>query len=109
MIKIIKHKSPFILLTFSLVFAICSYFGFYSSIFVYLGDVVGYSIITNVFMYGYYMNRHFCVSTKVAVLGLFSLNVFSLLQKYFNVNLIVYDIFIIFIVIMIISFLKIKK
>ena len=109
MIKFVKHKTPFILLTASLIFAISSYFGFYVSIFVYLGDILGYSIMTNLFMYAYYMNNHFCTSTKVAVLGLFALNIFSLLQKYFNLELIVYDIFICIIAIFVISFLKINK
>lgn len=106
MINFIKNKTPFLLLFFSAVFTVCSYFEFYISAFQYLGDITGYSIVTNLFMYSYYMNKRYCTETKVAVLGLFSLNICNLIQMFFNLNLVIYDAFIIIITFIILLFYK---
>lgn len=109
MVKFIKKYTPFILIILSLLFSICSYFDFYLDVFKYLGDVVGYSLLTNIFMYSYYMNKHFCASTKIAVLGLFFLNIFNLFWLYFEINGGMYDLLILLIVIFIIIFLKTRR
>ena len=104
--ELIKHKTPFVLLFFSMMSVVCGYFEFYLPIFKYLGDIIGYSILTNIFMYAIYMNKNYCTSTKVAVLGLISLNVFNIIQLYFNINLVVYDVFLILIILAILSLIE---
>lgn len=97
------------MITLSLLFALCSYFGIYFEWFKYLGDLVGYSLLNNVFMYLYYVNKHFCTSTKIAVLGLISLNIFNLIYLWCGVNGGLYDLILLSIIIMILVFLKVRK
>lgn len=106
--KIIRDKIPFILLGFSLITTILSYFNIYLEIYKYLGDLVGYSILTGVFMYSVYMNKKYCTSTKIAVLGLITLNLFNIVYNAFNINGVIYDFFIIFITLIILTVYKYK-
>ena len=108
MINFIRNKTPFILLGFSLLFSICSYFEWYFIAFKYLGDLIGYSLFTNIFMFFYYNRKAFCTSTKIAVLGLISLNIFNLLYLYLDINGGLYDLLIIAITFFVLIYLKIK-
>ena len=96
--KIIRDYAPFIMLLYSFIFAILSYFEFYYAWFKYLPDAVGYSIFTNIFMLTVYMNKKYCHATKIAVLGLISLNVLNLMYVTFNINGVLYDIYLILII-----------
>lgn len=106
--KIIRDKMPFVLLFFTMVLTILKYFEVYSVYYKYLGDILGYSILTNVFMYSVYMNKKYCTSTKVAVLGLTALNVFNIIYTAFDIQGVVYDIFFIVIVSLILIIYKFK-
>ena len=108
MINFIKHKTPFILLGVSFIFALCSYFEWYFEIFIYLADTVGYSITTNVFMFLYYNRSEFCSSTKIAIVGLLSLNVMNLLYLCFGVSGGLYDLLLLTIVFFVLIYLKFK-
>lgn len=108
MVKLIKDKAPFILLACNFIFIICKYFGIYEFMFAYLGDLVGYSLLTNIFMYIVYNNKRYCTATKMAVLGLISLNIFSLVWKATDINGIVYNFFLIIIIALILVIHKFK-
>lgn len=97
----IRNYTPFIMLSYSLVFAVCSYFEFYISLFNYLGDLIGFSIFTNVFMLAVYWNKKYCASTKICVLGLIALNICNMIYKYFDVNYALYDIYLILTIFMV--------
>jgi hypothetical protein len=107
--KLIRDKIPFVLLFLNLVFVVLSYFEWYHESFIYLGNICGYSILTNLFMYNVYMNKKYCVPTKFAVLGLFLLNIFDIIYLAFNISGAIYDIFLILTIILVLTFLKIKK
>ncbi|QQV90902.1 hypothetical protein M1M24_gp31 [Polaribacter phage Freya_1] len=109
MVKLIKHRIPFILLSISFISALCSYFEIYADYFNNLGDLFGYSILTNLFMLFYYSNRSFCDATRLAVISLFSLNVVNLLYLYFGVNGGMYDLILLSLIILILILLKIQK
>ena len=104
--KNIREYAPFVILGYSLVFSILSYFEFYRSWFVYLPDLLGYSIFTNLFMYSVYMNKRYCTATKTCVFGLMLLNFFNLMYIALDVNGLVYDIYLL---IIIIAVLVVKK
>ena len=97
------------MLAISAICALCSYFSFYPSIFRYLPDLVGYSIITNLFMISVYMNKRYCDATKVCVLGLIALNMFSLISYGFEFYAPVYDLYIITIIFIVAILIKRKK
>lgn len=107
--KLIRDRIPFVLLFLNLVFVVLSYFDWYNEVFIYLGNICGYSILTNIFMYTVYVNKKYCESTKIAVLGLFLLNIFDIIYLTFNVSGAIYDIFLILTIILVLTFLKIKK
>jgi len=104
---LIRNYAPFIMLGYSLLFSIASYFGFYFSWYRFLPDLVGYSIFTNLFMYSVYMNKRYCTSTKVAVLGLLCLNVLNLVYELFNMNGLIYDVYLLIIVCLVLVIKKI--
>lgn len=100
---------PFVLLFLSGVFSVCSYFEFYAFWFGYLGDLVGYSILTNLFMYSVYFNKKYCDATKVAVLGLSVLNLCNLYSLCIDRFSPIYEIYIIAITILLSVLIKKKK
>lgn len=57
----------------------------------------------------YYSNRKFCDSTRVAVIGLLSLNVLNILYLKLNVNGGVYDLVLLSFIILIIILLKLQN
>lgn len=106
--KLIRDKIPFVLLGISLIFTIFKYYEVYFAFYKYLGDLVGYSILTNIFMLSVYLNKRYCSATKVTVLGLIALNLFNIVYNAFGVNGVIYDFFIIFITLIIVIVYKFK-
>ena len=108
MLKTFRDKAPFILLAFNLLLILCRFLNIYSPIYNYLGNCIGYSIFTNLFMWSVYANKKYCTSTKVAVIGLIALNILDIIWIAFKVDGSVYDFFTILIVIFIIVTYKYK-
>lgn len=116
--KFIREYAPFIMLGYSLIFAVLSYFDFYKFWYDYLSQSVGFSLFTSFYMYAHYANRKYCDATKIAVYGLMLCNLVALFCVYFEnnkesysfeINNDLYDIFIILIVFIVMLFTEIKK
>ena len=65
----------------------CSSIEYYNVVFKYLGDLVGYSILTNIVFIFLYFRKSFCLQTKIAVIGLLFMNVLSIVFNYNEVFL----------------------
>lgn len=50
----------------------------------FIGDLLGYSLLTDLFMLYMVFNLRFCIPTKIAVIGLCALTMFSLLNPILN-------------------------
>ena len=103
-----RDKAPFILLAFNLLLIGCRFLDVYVYFYKYLGDLVGYSIVTNLFMLSVYMNKKYCTSTKIAVIGLIALNILNLIWLSFGIDGIVYDFVLLLIIIFILITHKYK-
>lgn len=83
--KIDKHKLitlvPFVMLFLSLMSGIFSSTDWYRVIAPYLGDTVGFSMLTNLVFMFIYFRRSFCDETKIAVSGLMVMSVLGLVLK----------------------------
>ena len=100
---------PFVMLGVTLLCAICSNFDFYSDIFIYLPDVLGYSILTNiVFLYHFSFNKY-CNVTRSAVWGLLVMNLVSIATKNTEYYSSLYDIYIVSAVLISMLIFKIKR
>jgi len=75
----IVNKIPFVMITTSGIFAYISHLGFYKEIYHFLGDIIGYSIITNIVFIKHYHREAFCNPTKASVYGLLLMNVVNLI------------------------------
>ena len=84
-----KHKIitaiPFFMLFITATSAYCSYLDYYNNIFIYLGDLFGYSITTNIVFVFLYFRKSFCIQTKIAVLSLLLMNVISVIFAHNNI------------------------
>lgn len=49
-----------------------------------LGDILGYSLLTDLFMIYMVFNLRFCIQTKISVIGLTCLTIVSLLNHVLN-------------------------
>jgi hypothetical protein len=78
--KLLRDKAPFIMLGITIVVTLLSYLDIYFTMFRYLPDLIGYSLLTNLFMLSVYMNKRYCDATKICVLGLIALNMFNLIS-----------------------------
>lgn len=116
--RFIREYAPFIMLGYSFIYAILSYFHFYRLWYDYLSQSVGFSLFTSYYMYAQYANRKYCASTKIAVYGLITCNITALICVYFEhnkekydleLNGDLYDIVIIVFVFLVILFLKNKN
>jgi len=56
-----------------------SSYEFYKYVEIYLGDIIGYSIITNIVFIFLYFRKSFCKQVKMAVIGLSAMNVISII------------------------------
>lgn len=90
--RFLRNNMPFIMLGITFLFTILELFPFYNHIYMYLGDIFGYSLITNFFMFLVYFNKRHCDSLKIAVLGLALMNVFSLVSIGFDFYSVLYNI-----------------
>ena len=101
--------TPFIMLGATFIFSFCSYLDFYTELFVYLPDILGYSILTNlVFLYHFSFNKY-CNVTRSAIWGLLVMNIVSIATKnteYYNV---LYDIYIVAVTIITMIIFKVKR
>ncbi len=70
---------PFIMLFLTGLSGLVYETDWYNNNFMYLGDAVGYSILTNLGFLLIYTRKSFCVQTKIAVFGLLVMNVISLM------------------------------
>lgn len=103
------NVAPFLLLAATITSAVIVHFDFYIKWFIYLGDILGYSIFTNLVFLKIYHRKSFCNPTKIAVYGLIAMNIVSIITRgtqYYNT---MYDILIGFIVFLIIIVSKVKK
>ena len=101
--------TPFIMLGVTLLSSICYQFDFYSKIFTYLPDILGYSIFTNVvFLYHFSFNKY-CNPTRAAVWGLLVMNVVSISTKNTEYYSSLYDIYIISATIITMMIFKFKR
>ena len=100
---------PFVMIWITLFCAVCSSLDFYTDLFKYLPDMVGYSIITNVVFLYHYSYRKYCIPTRAAVWGLFIMNLVSITtseSQYYNV---LNDIYICSIVLIISVIFKVRR
>ena len=94
---------PFFMLFVTAISAYCSYLSYYNELFNYLGDLFGYSIITNIVFIFLYFRKSFCIQTKIAVLSLLLMNVVSIMFAHNSIIYNgVYDLWIILITVIII-------
>lgn len=80
---------PFVMLIATAVSAYLSSQDIYLKIFPYLPDSIGYSLATGLMAIKIYWKRHYCFGTKVAVGGLITMNLVSLITKgteYYNIE-----------------------
>ena len=92
--RIIREYAPFIMLGYSFLFAVLSYFdALYEPLYPYLSQSLGFSLFTNAFMYSVYMNKKYCTATKICVLGLVVLNLFNIMYYAVNIDGLIYDIY----------------
>lgn len=73
--------APFIMIIISGLSAYLWHQEYYPEIYKYLGDSMGYSILTNLVFLKYYQRKAYCNPTKIAVYGLLLMNVVSLLVR----------------------------
>lgn len=92
---------------YSVVFTLLSYFKVYHQIYSVLPDTLGYSIFTSIFMWSVYANKKYCTSTKIAVIGLMVLNIANIAYILFGIDGIVYDVYLLVITLIILTFYKI--
>lgn len=97
------------MLGITLIVFVCSYFGFYYSLFNYLPDLIGYSVLTNLFMISVYMNKKYCDATKLCVLSLIALNMFNLVSHGFNFYSTLYDVYLCAGIVCVLIGYKLKK
>lgn len=107
MLKTLRNIAPFIMLGYCFIITILSHYSIYQDYYIYLGDVLGFSIFTDLFMLSVYMNKKYCTATKIAVWSLILLNVLNIFWTYFNVDGFMYDIAIMFITAIIILTYKV--
>ena len=102
-------RIPITLLALSLVFSVLSYFEVYHDVYKYLGDLVGYSFATNLFMLLVFMNKRYCITIKISVIALLFLNLFNILYMLTDVNGSLYDFIVCLGAILTIIFYKLKQ
>ena len=101
---------PFIILFAVGLSAYLYRYEWYAEIEVYLANIFGFSIITNLVFAYLYFRKQFCIYTKIAVLGLLFMNLISIV--YSSNDLIynqMYDMYITLIVVFICFIFMVKK
>lgn len=97
-IKILHSKivdiAPIAMLLITLMTAVLYKLDGYHSIYRFLPDSIGYSILTNLVFAKLYFRKKYCFPTKIAVVGLLAMNVVSIVFKATDSYDIMYDIYI---------------
>lgn len=109
MYKNFVNIAPFIMLVITGLSGLFSSLGWYSVLFNYLPDLLGYSIFTNLIMLRVYNAKTYCHTTRLAVYGLIAMNLISLITidtKYYNP---LYDSYIALITIAVIYYIYNRK
>ena len=92
--KWIKNNAPVIMMGYSLIFSMIEW-GLieneYTQIYPYLSQGLGFSLFTNLVFLAFYFNKYFCSVIKLCVVGLFVMNIISLICIAFNANTYIYD------------------
>ena len=114
--KTVVEILPIVMLLVTAVTAYISSIGWYSTIFAFLPDILGYSVFTNVVFIFIYFRRSFCIPTKLSVLGLLAMNVLSISLKAYELKTgniehynQIYDVYITLIVFVVALFFKFKR
>lgn len=111
MFRIIRHKTPFIILAVFLIVTIWHNLEFYflfdldydlyyqsnsplKSSYMYIGELFSNSLMFNLFMLSVYMNKRYCDATKLCVLCLITINLLGLMGKDTFTYSFVYDLYI---------------
>lgn len=92
--RIIREYIPFLMLGVTLLSAVLSHFDFYVPLEVYLSDLVGYSVLTNLFMLAVYHNSRYCLSTILSVYALLLMNIINMVLHGANLYSQIYDFYI---------------
>jgi len=81
--KITRHNIitmiPFLMLFITALSGYFSSYNTYSFFYSILGDLVGYSVLTNIVFIFLYFRKSFCSQTKIAVAGLLVMNIISII------------------------------
>jgi len=93
----------------SLLCSICSNFDFYSDLFIYLPDILGYSILTNLVFLSHFSFNKYCNVTRTAVWGLLVMNLVSIATKNTQYYSSLYDIYIIGAAVITMAIFKFKR
>lgn len=107
--QLIINIAPFVMLFASAITGAMSSMSFYSSVFVYLPDSIGYSILTDLIMVKLYFRPSYCSPTKMAVIGLILMNLLSIVFKGSAAYNPIYDMYIVIACLCVIVALKFFK
>ena len=103
------NVAPFLMIGVSLLSSLLYNLEFYPEIYLYLPDLFGYSILTDIVFIKVYFRSSFCNTTKIAVIGLIAINTVSLLTKNTDYYNSLYDVYISGVVLFLIISYKIKR
>ena len=87
--RFIRGYAPFIMVCYSFVFTlVCKFlpFKYIEAVYPYLSQGIGFSFFTNLVMASFYFNSKYCDSVKVSIVGLFLMNIVSLISIYLDYN-----------------------
>lgn len=88
--KKIRDTAPIIMIVYSLIFTIaciwCPDDLYESVIYPYLSHSIGFSFFTNLVLISFYFNKKYCLALKFSVIGLFIMNIVSIICIYFTVS-----------------------
>jgi len=79
-IKPIIKFVPLVLLGVCCMLTAFTGFSWYNKLLVYLYQIIGFSIFTNVYFLYFSVRFRMCMYTKIAVIGLMALNVFDIIN-----------------------------
>lgn len=84
MFKSVVMIAPFIMLGVTALATIFRAFGWYSDVYLYLSQIMGYSILTNLFFLSYGAKHKFCSYSLISILSLLFLNVSNIIAMLFG-------------------------
>ena len=96
-LRFIRNYAPFIMVCYSFIFTlVCKFipFEYIQSVYPYLSQGIGFSFFTNLVMASFYFNTKYCDAIKIALIGLFLMNIASIICVYYDKSNLYYDFFI---------------